>query len=467
MSSALICTWLLVGCASDDSEALDHAAAAQVAEGDGLPCDIAATLKANCALCHDKEPFFGAPMALASAADFQVKALNGKSMVEVVKTRINETDPRRAMPPASSRALTPAAKAAFNEWLDKGAPATSCGPTTPKPDAGTTTAPKPDAGPTTTPPVTTPPVTTPPAKPGTPDDGEVGSIDTTGLECFKLRAHTGDNKTPYKVGAARDKYLNFTWQAPWTGMAYGVVFRPIIDNKAAIHHWLLFQDTIPSAVGVAKPSSGAHPGGALLAGWAPGGEPLNLRAEAAKQHDGDIGVELPGNTTYTIEYHYNSSDANAVDSSGVEVCVQKTKPKNIASLSWLGYDQLLAPAQKWTGTCRPTRKEPITIIGLTPHMHKQGTHMKAVINRANGTKETLHDAPFDFNYQIQYIRAAKINAGDSITTECTFAKPMAFGESTTAEMCYMFTLAYPKNALSDGGLRAESVHSQQKTGERS
>ena len=192
--------------------------------------------------------------------------------------------------------------------------------------------------------------------------------------------------------------------------------------------------------------------------WAPGGEPLNLRAEAAKQHDGDIGIELPGNTTYTIEYHYNSSDANATDSSGVEICVQKEKPKNIASLSWLGFDQLLLPAQKWVGTCRPGKQQPITIVGVTPHMHKQGTHMKAVINRANGTKETLHDAPFDFNYQIQYIRSAKINPGDTITTECTFAKPMAFGESTTAEMCYLFTLAYPKNALSDGGLWGTLAH---------
>jgi hypothetical protein len=44
-----------------------------------------------------------------------------------------------------------------------------------------------------------------------------------------------------------------------------------------------------------------------------------------------------------------------------------------------------------------------------------------------------------------------LNAGDTITTTCTFAQPMTVGESTTAEMCYLFTLAYPKGALADRG----------------
>ena len=39
--------------------------------------------------------------------------------------------------------------------------------------------------------------------------------------------------------------------------------------------------------------------------------------------------------------------------------------------------------------------------------------------------------------------------GDTITTECSYTKPTVFGKATTAEMCYLFTYAYPKGALSN------------------
>jgi hypothetical protein len=282
-----------------------------------------------------------------------------------------------------------------------------------------------------------------------------GESDKSGLECYKLLAHAGDYKAKFKVGAKKDTYFNFTFKAPWQGTAYGIQFNPIIDNKQVIHHWLLFQTPGTTAAGIAT-SIGAHPAGALLSGWAPGGEPVNMR-ELAEPGE-DIGVELTSTNTYTVEIHYNSADPNALDASGVEICVQKQKPKNIAGLSWLGWDQLGAPAAKWTGTCRPNIQQPVKIIGVVPHMHKTGTHMKTTINRKDGTKEILHDKPFDFNYQIQYNVKATINPGDSLTTECTFARPMAFGTGTDAEMCYNFTLSYPRNALSDGGLWGTIAH---------
>jgi hypothetical protein len=142
----------------------------------------------------------------------------------------------------------------------------------------------------------------------------------------------------------------------------------------------------------------------------------------------------------------------------VEICVQKTKPKNIAGLSWLGLDQLAIPSTKWTGTCAPIAQQPIHILSVTPHMHKTGVHMKGTINRKDGKKEVLHDEPFDFDYQRGYEKDVILNPGDTVTTECTFSKPMAFGESTNAEMCYLFTLAYPKGALADLGLWGRFAH---------
>ena len=41
--------------------------------------------------------------------------------------------------------------------------------------------------------------------------------------------------------------------------------------------------------------------------------------------------------------------------------------------------------------------------------------------------------------------------GDTITTDCTYSEPQTFGEGTAQEMCYLFTMAYPKGALVDDG----------------
>jgi mono/diheme cytochrome c family protein len=386
---------------------------------EGIPCDVAAVLASNCAMCHGAKAAFGAPMSLVTLADFQAEATTGAKMVDAVDTRINESDPRKAMPPSTAMKLTSAQRSTLNKWLTAGAPGSSdtC-------DTAVTT----------------------------PDPVDTVDAGTSGLDCYKLTAHNGDGKTPYKVGTAKDKYLNFTFKAPWKGTAYGVLFNPITDNMKVIHHWLLFQDNSAKAATGAEDSSGAHPDGQLLFAWVPGAHPLDFR------DSGDVGFEMPDNVSYTIEYHYNSSDADALDASGVELCLAKTKPANIAGVSWLGYDQLLQPATKWTGQCVPENKVPVKILAVQPHMHKTGTHMKAVIHRKGAGDEVLHDGPFDFNYQVQYLKDVTINPGDTITTECTYSQPMAFGESTDEEMCYLFTFAYPKGQLKDSGAWGSTAH---------
>jgi hypothetical protein len=69
------------------------------------------------------------------------------------------------------------------------------------------------------------------------------------------------------------------------------------------------------------------------------------------------------------------------------------------------------------------------------------------VNRANGTKEVVHDAPFDFNYQRSYAVDVVLNPGDSLTTDCRYSEPAVFGQPTDQEMCYLFSMAYPKGAL--------------------
>jgi len=288
------------------------------------------------------------------------------------------------------------------------------------------------------------------------------TIDTTGLECYKFLAHAqGDKNAKFKVGAAKDAYYNFGFKAPWTGMVYGIVVRPIIDNSKVLHHWLLYRESIED--GAIKKTIGEHPGGELLHGWAPGGIALDFRKH------GDVGFELPS-TSYAVEFHYNSSDANALDASGVEVCAQKKPPKEIASLTWLGHDQggalsyasgvCFEPATSWTGTCAPQAKQPIHLLFISPHLHQTGRHLKSVIKSPDGKERILHDKPFDFNYQITYETDEVLMPGETITTTCTYSEPKCAGQATSQEMCFLFTYAYPKLTLKDNGPEGTLMHGE-------
>jgi len=382
-----------------------------------LPCDVKAIVQSKCGSCHGSDP--SAPMSLVSAADFQTVATNKQKMYANVKDKITSSDTKKVMPPAGYPELSTAELSTMTAWLDKGAPGsatTSCSAVPPKTDGGTT------------------PVEDPNTPYTEPTDEE--------LECHKLLAHNGDNKTPMNVGAADDAYYAFIYAAPWKETAYGIVIRPIVDNKKALHHWLLFQDLAPGIPGGAIPQIGAHPTGQLIAAWAPGADPMDFRS-----YKKEVGLELPGDTTYTVEFHYNSDDPQAKDASGVEICTAKRKPKNLAAYSWLGYDNLGFPSTKWSGTCTPLSQEPIHIVSFMPHMHLKGIHMKGTINRKDGTKEVVHDKPFDFNFQRSYPVDLTLNAGDTLTTDCDYSAPAVFGQPTDQEMCYLFAMAYPKGAL--------------------
>lgn len=420
---------MLGGCAEDGDagEPRDDAGDAANAQ---MPCAVQKVLQAKCLECHADPPRFAASMPLTTQAHFQAAGTSdaNKKVFELAKARINAAT--GAMPPPTSPQLSSEELATLNAWLDQGAPASDARCEAPHEDAGVLA-----------------------------DSGTDSGTDTQDLDCYKLLARGDDLQPPYRVGVAVDKYMNVKFAAPWQGTAYGVLMRPVIDNEQVIHHWLLFQDATPGAPSGAVKSNGTHPGGQLVAGWAPGGEPVDLRASGV-----DVGLELPGDTTYTVEFHYNSTDAAATDASGVEICVSKTKPANIAALSWLGHDNLAAagdsggPRSTWTGTCTPKSQQPIHILSVWPHMHLQGRHMKATIQRANGSTETLHDEAFDFNYQVMYKKSVTLMPGETITTECSYTQPMSFGQGTSAEMCYLFTMAYPKGALMDDGWWGAFAH---------
>ena len=288
-----------------------------------------------------------------------------------------------------------------------------------------------------------------------PGDKPVGP-DAPGSDyCFNIVAHgaqkpLSDDPTPFSV-APQQFYHNFVYKVPYDKPVWALSTRPIIDNNKVLHHWLFFQMGGTGTDGSHADEIGLQTNNALLTGWAPGGNPLDMPA--------GVGLEMPAPGGYvSMENHYSNSTGMAQnDRSGVRMCVSYTKPTNPASLTWLGTEAISIPANQQgtaVGTCSTWKKSgDVHVFQVIPHMHQLGTNMKTVVNRGGSTTqtETLIDKPFAFADQRAYPADMVIHATDTMTTTCTFknttSAAVGFGTFTSAEMCYNFVVYYPAHAL--------------------
>lgn len=286
--------------------------------------------------------------------------------------------------------------------------------------------------------------------------------------CFNLVAHgtqmpLAQDNTPFMVPAS-EFYHKFQFQVPYDAKYVGLSSKPIIDNAQVLHHWLFFH--VLSDTGQdgqhADELVGIQTGSELLSGWAPGGNPPELPP--------GVGEEMPPPHGFaTLEFHYyNTTGMPQPDRSGVRVCATTKTPAQVATLTWLGTENInIAPHTMGTasGNCTPGggATQDIHFLFSSPHMHKLGSHMTTIINRKGGMPETVVDNPFAFNDQRQYPVTNVVHPGDTLTTTCTFMNDtddaVGFGESTTSEMCYNFILSYPAHSLPNpagGGLEGSS-----------
>ena len=399
----------------------------------GLPCNVKNVIDARCAgTCHGAAPAFGAPMSLVTWQDFQRASPKSPSLAvyRSVADRIHRTGAGR-MPETGS--LTSAEMKTLDDWIAAGAPAgDNCGVTPPIADGG---------------------IVRDGALPDAPTDDN-----TT---CVEFRAHgqqgvSGD-KSPFDTSTLflppNEFYACFNFTSPWKEAVQGLQFATIIDNADTLHHWLFYQTLLPVTDGSFNMCDGQHPLQALVTGWAPGNQDLQLPS--------DVGLELaPPTGNYVLELHYSNATGKPFkDASGVRVCAStKFRPKT-ASITWTGTEKINIPARATgsaSGKCIPGRlnmnaTDPINIFAAWPHMHKTGTRMSTVITRANGTQELLIDQPFNFASQVSYPTTAVIAPGDSLQTTCYYDNPgtgsISFGPSTSQEMCYDFLYAYPAHGL--------------------
>src|SRR5438045_5709581 len=82
-----------------------------------------------------------------------------------------------------------------------------------------------------------------------------------------------------------------------------------------------------------------------------------------------------------------------------------------------------AYAENWKVVSVHTITEPVTLYGLTPHLHLRGKSMKYTLTMPDGGEEILLDVPrYDFNWQLSYeLETPKhIPAGSKVTVVTLF-----------------------------------------------
>ena len=429
-----------------------------------LPCDIQDVLRTYCWKCHNNPPNWGGPMPLVTQADFLALGKVTTTMVVRDLTRMRINAATNAMPPISELAMPAEALVLLNTWLDAGTPlgeGSACATTaatggiaggTGGVEGGTVVAGDPYAE----------------AEVWLTEPGWPGGVEPKET-CYQFLKHGGQTPTDTSphVTPAGEYYITFYYKVPWTEESVATKWRTVYDNTQILHHWLLYESSAATSKdGTSDPLSSASnlttglhvTGGNLVAGWAVGG-----RAETFPK---GVGMQVPApGEMFELEWHlYNSTGMDQADRSGIEICVaprSAVDPKYIAGMTWLGTEDLVIPAgqtSKRGGVCTPSFKggAPLTIISWIPHMHLLGVHMDTWVMHSNGTEDHIFNEAFQFDFQISHHQNPPyvVSEGDRLHSVCTFnnttSGQVLFGQSTTAEMCYQFAMAYPAGSLDNG-----------------
>ncbi|MBS2016746.1 MAG: peptidylglycine alpha-amidating monooxygenase [Deltaproteobacteria bacterium] len=383
----------------------------------GLPCDVDKVLANNCRKCHSSPPQFGAPFPLVTHGDLTApsKGDPSKKIYDLVLAKTGSTGPD-VMPPPPNAPLSAADRAVLSGWVAGGAP------------SSTESCTAPEGGPIQPGVKCTPNL---PIGPATP---------------YEMPAASGDEYVCYGVELTNPTPTHITG------------FVPRVDNSKIVHHIVLFE--APSAY--SSTPTPCNSGGSLqwrmVMGWAPGAKGFELPPEAG------FPIKTSGATHYVVQMHYSNPTAltGQKDTSGFDLCTGPPRA-NEADVLAFGTQNINVKARATLDqTCSLTVQpvlglsfEGIHLIAAMPHMHQMGTEMSTKLTpKAGGPEHDLGtDLKFSFQTQAWYPigttpQGVVLHDGDKIATRCkwvnTTDSDVKYGENTADEMCYSFTMYYPK-----------------------
>jgi hypothetical protein len=415
LTAALVC----VGAAACNGQTKPDAPA--VVDERELPCAVTDVLDRKCRTCHERKPAFGAPMALVTRADLLAPLASdpSKRAIDSVIARVN--DASRPMPPAPLPALTAAERQALADW--------SASPTPGACDKQIIDDKTPVSGTLDC----TPDLTLAP-----PTKYEMPATSRNEYICYRVDVDTPEDR-----------------------QVIGLTPRP--DNATILHHVLLFRiDDEAEAQRVPKTPTRCDAmrstGWTFLYGWAPGTGAMKLPP--------NVGLNQPKRSHYVVQLHYNNANrlAGERDGTGFGFCTTTQLRPFEADVVAFGTGMIRIPAKSTASyTCDFTipaiASEGMHVLAMNPHMHGAGTsisteHIAKTGETAAG--ETTFAPPVTlaaidpWNYQDQQWSpvSAVLKPGDVVRHRCAYrnetTRTITFGENTEDEMCFGFTLYYPR-----------------------
>jgi hypothetical protein len=392
----------VAACADDKNETSVVTSPAVAANG--LPCPVNDVLDRRCRVCHGPSPIGGAPMSLVTADDLHAPARSdpSKKVYELVGRRTH--DPVRPMPP--SRPLSADDLRTLDDWIAAGAPrsAATCAPPTTG-DGGTD------------------------ALPCTPDRS------LAPREPWAIEPKLDDDYVCYGVDIAT------------ASKRHVIAIGPHVTNQRLVHHLDVYEapesvDSTPRRCSAFGSSEWR-----MVFAWAPGGKSLVLPQQA--------GFPLSGTTHYVVQIHYSNSLhlGGETDSSGVDLCTTDRLRANDADVMAFGTDHfVIPPRSNYDLTCKvglgPTASE-LHLFAVMPHMHGSGSALTQTLHPQGGPAIELASQPhWNINNQSWFPIDATLRPGDRVATRCKWVNtaddPIYFGDAAADEMCYAFTMYYPR-----------------------
>jgi len=386
----------------------ENAANAAGVASNGLPCDVDELLAKRCRTCHSSPPQFGAGTSLVTWDDLQ-KSRDGKKVLDLVKDRINED--ASAMPPSPQPHLDAKELATLDDWIAGGA----------KKAEGLCSA---------------------------------GRATPSGVKPLSCKPDTTlKPKKPIQISASgpRDLYLCYGAEVSVTKKRHVTAFAPKLGNKKIVHHILLFRSDLPVPQDPFPCDGIGSIGWKLVAGWAPGGDNLEMPPEAGYP-------ENPGGAHWVVQVHYNTQNVPAgttidPDETGYDLCTTDELRANDAGVLAFGSVAFAIPPRA-TETLRCDYALPIVFEGAhffnsSPHMHKFGAGISLDRIPFGSTKEEriYEQKDFSFEAQTNTKMNATVHTGDILRTRCTWKNTsdqlVTWGEATDNEMCFDFVGYYP------------------------
>lgn len=252
---------------------------------------------------------------------------------------------------------------------------------------------------------------------------------------------------PYRIEPGDELLVCYGVDSSPQAKRHIVEFHPRIDHEKVLHHMSLLQ--APSAVsGVPAPCDAeAMTSWRSLYGWSPGASHFELPPEAGFAEDPE--------THYVVQLHYLNTGKTAIeDRSGFELCASETLRDNDADIMAFGGHEFTIQAQSQLSvTCSidvPSYGETTHLFAAFPHMHRLGASIStSVRSQGSGAPVDIGSVgEWSFDEQrwlpIDYV----LEPGDRVDTTCKWNNPeshaVGFGPGIDDEMCYSFTMYYPR-----------------------